>query len=91
MELAQMLIKYSGMSRVFLSNSGTEAIEAALKIIRKKEGPDKKIFSFTQSFHGRTYGALSLTAKEKYRKGFEPLFPNITQINFNYLDELQKM
>lgn len=88
-ELAELLIKYSGMSKVFFSNSGTEAVEAALKIIRKKEGPDKKIFSLTNSFHGRTYGAMSLTARSKYKKGFEPLVPNIYQINFNDVSDLE--
>jgi acetylornithine aminotransferase len=88
-ELAELLIKYSGMSKVFLSNSGTEATEAALKIIRKKEGPDKKIFSLTDSFHGRTYGAMSLTAREKYKKGFEPFVPNIYQIKFNDVKDLE--
>lgn len=89
-ELGELLLKYSGMSKVFLSNSGTEATEGALKIIRKKEGPDKKIFSLTQSFHGRTYGALSLTYREKYKKGFEPLLPNIYQIHFNDVKDLKK-
>jgi acetylornithine/N-succinyldiaminopimelate aminotransferase len=89
-ELAELLLKYSGMSKVFFSNSGTEAVEAALKIIRQKEGPDKKIFSFTNSFHGRTYGAMSLTAKEKYRKGFEPLVQNIYRLNFNDIGDLEK-
>jgi len=88
-ELAGLLIKYSGMSKVFLSNSGTESTEAALKIIRKKSGPDKKIFSLSNSFHGRTYGAMSLTAKDKYKKGFEPLVPNIFQINFNDVSDLE--
>ena len=82
-EFAELLIKYSGMSKVFLSNSGTEANEAALKIIRKKFGPGKKIFSLTKGFHGRTYGSLSLTDKEKYRKDFEPLMSNVQRINFN--------
>ena len=89
-ELAELLLKYSGMSKVFFSNSGTEATEGALKIIRKKEGPDKKIFSLTNSFHGRTYGAMSLTARDKYKKGFEPLIPNIYQINFNDVEDLEK-
>jgi acetylornithine aminotransferase len=89
-ELAGLLLKYSGMSKVFFSNSGTEATEAALKIIRKKAGPDKKIFSLTGSFHGRTYGAMSLTDKEKYKKGFEPLVPNIYKINFNDIGDLEK-
>ena len=88
-EFAELLLKNSKMSKVFLSNSGTEAIEGAIKLIRKKYGPDKKIYSLTNSFHGRTYGAMSLTARSKYRKGFEPLLPNIEQINFNDVNDLQ--
>ncbi|MCH7827509.1 MAG: aminotransferase class III-fold pyridoxal phosphate-dependent enzyme [Bacteroidetes bacterium] len=51
-------------------------------------GPDKKIFSLTNSFHGRTYGSLSLTARENHRKGFEPFLPNIEQINFDDVNDL---
>jgi acetylornithine/N-succinyldiaminopimelate aminotransferase len=89
-EFSGKLLKYSGMSKAFLSNSGTEAVEAAIKLIRKKHGPDKKIFSFTHSFHGRTYGALSLTANENYRTSFLPLLPNIYQIAFNNVEDLKK-
>ena len=88
-EFAELLLKYAGMSRVFLSNSGTEANEAALKIIRKKFGPGKKIFSLTKGFHGRTFGSLSLTDREKYRKDFEPLMPNVSRINFNDTGDLK--
>jgi acetylornithine/succinyldiaminopimelate/putrescine aminotransferase len=88
-EFAEKLLKYSGMSGIFLSNSGTEAIEATIKLIRKVKGPNKKIFSFTGSFHGRTYGALTLTPKEKYQHGFEPLLSNIFYIKFNDIEELQ--
>jgi acetylornithine aminotransferase len=83
--LARRLLSVSGQSKVFFSNSGTEAIEAALKIIRKKQGSEKTIYSFTGSFHGRTYGALSLTAQPKYQHGFEPLLPGIQNIPFNDL------
>ncbi|MEJ2616732.1 MAG: aminotransferase class III-fold pyridoxal phosphate-dependent enzyme, partial [Ignavibacteriaceae bacterium] len=62
--------------------------EAALKIVRKKFGPDKKIFSLTKGFHGRTFGSLSLTDKEKYRKDFEPLMPNVGRIIFNDINDL---
>ncbi len=88
-EFTELLLKHSKMSKVFLSNSGTESVEGAIKLIRKKYGPDKKIFSLTNSFHGRTYGAMSLTARAKYKKGFEPLLPNIEQINFNDTNDLQ--
>ena len=88
-ELAELLLKYSGMSRVFFTNSGTEAVEASLKIIRKAHGPDKQIISFTNSFHGRSYGSLSLGGKNKYKEAFLPMLPNIKQINFNYVQELK--
>ena len=89
-EFAELLLKYSGMEKIFLTNSGAEAVEAALKLLRKKYGPDRKIFSLTNSFHGRTYGALSLTAREKYRNSFKPLLSGIYQINFNNLDDLRQ-
>jgi acetylornithine aminotransferase len=87
-EFAEMLIKHSGMSKIFLTNSGTEAIEGALKIIRKKFGPEKKIFALTNSFHGRTYGALTLTERNKYKAGFEPMLPGISYINFNDIEDI---
>lgn len=87
---AEKLLKYSGMDKIFLTNSGTEAVEGAIKIVRKNLGPDKKIISFSNGFHGRTYGAMSLTAKEKYRKGFEPLLPNTQLLPYNNTEELFK-
>ena len=89
-ELAEKLIKYSGLSKVFFTNSGTEAIEASLKLIRKYYGPDKKIITFSNAFHGRTYGSLSLGGKEKYKKYFAPLLSNIIQLDFNNVDQLDK-
>jgi predicted acetylornithine/succinylornithine family transaminase len=90
LEFSEKLLKCSGMTKVFLSNSGTEAVEAAIKLIRKKLGPDKKIFSLSNAFHGRTYGALSLTANETYRIPFLPLLPNIYRISFNNIEDLKK-
>lgn len=87
-EFAEKLLKASKMAGVFLANSGTEAIEGTIKLIRAKVGPDKTIFSMDNSFHGRTYGALSITNREKYRKGFEPLLPNTSYIEFNDLNDL---
>ncbi len=89
-DFTEKLLYYSNMSKAFLTNSGTEAVEGVIKLIRKKYGPNKTIFSLSNSFHGRTYGAMSLTAREKYRKGFEPLLPNIKQINFNDVESLSK-
>ncbi|MBK9099830.1 MAG: aspartate aminotransferase family protein [bacterium] len=88
-ELAEKLVKYSGLSKVFFTNSGTEAVEASIKLVRKASGPDKKIISFSNAFHGRTYGSLSISGKEKYKKQFEPLMPNVIQLNFNDLEELR--
>lgn len=79
------------MSKAFLSNSGTEAVEAAIKLIRKKYGPDRKIFSLSNAFHGRTYGALTLTANEKYKTPFMPLLPQIYSIEFNNISDLKKI
>lgn len=89
-EFSEKLLKYSKMSKAFLSNSGTEAVEAAIKLIRKKYGPDRKIFSLSNAFHGRTYGALTLTANEKYKTPFMPLLPQIYSIEFNNISDLKK-
>ncbi|QQS37938.1 MAG: acetylornithine/succinylornithine family transaminase [Ignavibacteriales bacterium] len=89
-EFTELLLKHSRMSKAFLTNSGTESVEAAIKLVRKIKGPDKIIYSLSNGFHGRTYGAVSLTAKEKYRKGFEPLLPNTAIITFNDVNELKQ-
>jgi acetylornithine/N-succinyldiaminopimelate aminotransferase len=87
---AGKLLKYSRMDKLFLTNSGTEAAEAALKLIRKKYGPEKTILSISGGFHGRTYGALSITARPKYKNGFEPLLRNIDTIELNDIEDLRK-
>lgn len=89
-EFTELLLKYSGMSKAFLTNSGAESVEGAIKLLRKYYGPDKTIFSLTGSFHGRTYGAVTLTGKEKYTKGFEPLLPGIDHIKFDDVEDLRK-
>jgi len=89
-QLAERLVKYSGLSKVFFTNSGTEAIEASLKLIRRYFGPEKSIITFSNAFHGRTYGSLSLSGKEKYKKYFSPLLPNIIQLEFNEVELLEK-
>jgi len=71
-ELAEKLKEITGMDKFFFCNSGTEAVEGALKFARKVTGK-KRFLAFTGSFHGRTMGALSVTWKEKFRKPFEPL------------------
>ncbi len=88
-ELAERLVKYSGLSKVFFTNSGTEAVEASLKLVRKYFGPDKKIVTFSNAFHGRTYGSLSLSGKEKYKKSFTPLLSNIVQLEYNNIEQLE--
>lgn len=72
--LAEELVNLTGMDRVFFCNSGTEAVEGALKLARKASGKTEFIAA-ENAFHGRTRGALSVTHKEKYRKPFEPLAP----------------
>jgi acetylornithine/N-succinyldiaminopimelate aminotransferase len=88
--LARSLVERSFADRVFFCNSGTEAVEGALKFARKyaRQGPPgaegkTQIVAFTNSFHGRTMGALSTTATEKYRGPFEPLVPGVSFVPFN--------
>jgi acetylornithine aminotransferase/acetylornithine/N-succinyldiaminopimelate aminotransferase len=80
--LAKRLAESSGMARVFFTNSGTEAIEAALKVARAyghaQCGENKSvILTLKNSFHGRTFGALSITTQEKYQAPFRPLVPDV--------------
>jgi acetylornithine aminotransferase len=90
--LADKILQLSGFKKVFFSNSGTESTEAAIKVVRKFFlGTNKKdLISFSGSFHGRTLGALSLTARKKYREQFVPLLPNIKHLAFNSVEELDK-
>ena len=76
-------------SYVVLQNSGTEAVEAALKIARKATRKSK-IVAFIGSFHGRTFGALSITWNPKYREPFKPLLPEVTFLPWNKVDYLEK-
>ena len=90
--LAERLVQASGMARVFFSNTGAESIEGALKLARawqRKQGRDNQteFVSLVNSFHGRTMGALSITAQEKYRAPFEPLIPGVRYINANNHEE----
>jgi acetylornithine/N-succinyldiaminopimelate aminotransferase len=77
--LAERIAKTSGLDRVFFCNSGAEATEGALKMIRshgRKISPDKfETIALNDSFHGRTFGALSITGQEQYRAPFEPMLP----------------
>ncbi len=87
-ELAELLIENSGFDKVFFCNSGTEAVEAALKLSRKYgklvHGRECiQIITMKQSFHGRTFGAITATGQEKYHKGLSPMLPGISYAPFN--------
>lgn len=92
-EAARKIKKISGMDRVFFTNSGTEAIEGAIKAARKyaylKDGTtDHEIIAMNHSFHGRTMGALSVTGNPHYREAFEPLIGNIKFAGLNDFDSV---
>ena len=91
--LAERLSKVSGLQRTFFCNSGTEAMEASIKMVRAHGNainPDKfEIIALENSFHGRTMGALSVTGQQKYRAPFEPLLPGVKFIPFNDLAALE--
>lgn len=94
-EAAEKLAKVSGMEKVFFTNSGTEAIEGALKIARKyyfkKTGsPEGEIIAMDHSFHGRSMGALAVTGQPKYQTAFGPMMPNIKFAEFNNLDSVKE-
>ena len=86
-QLAERLAKLSGLPRAFFCNSGTEAVEACLKFARRywhARGEGRAEFiAFENSFHGRTFGALSVTWNEHYRKPFEPLLPGVRFVPVN--------
>lgn len=90
LELAQRLLSLSGFDKLFFTNSGTEAIEGTIKLIRKwgKKHDKKVIYGMSNGFSGRTMGALSLMDKEKYRSGYEPFLPDFGTIEFNDPDDL---
>ena len=92
--LAERIAKVSGLDRVFFCNSGTEAIEGALKVIRahgRKINPEKfETVALHDSFHGRTFGALSITGQEKYRSDFEPMLPGARFVRRNDIGALQQ-
>ena len=94
MEAAEKLVKASGMSRVFFTNSGTEAIEGALKTARKyawlkDKREDHEIIAMKHSFHGRSMGALSVTGNEAYQAPFRPLVGGIRFADYNDLDSVR--
>jgi acetylornithine/LysW-gamma-L-lysine aminotransferase len=79
-----------GIERVFLCNSGTEAVEAALKFARSSTGRTK-IVAAMRGFHGRTFGALSATWRKEYREPFEPLVPGFEFAPYNRLERMEQM
>ncbi|MBU2704939.1 aminotransferase class III-fold pyridoxal phosphate-dependent enzyme [Zooshikella marina] len=78
------------MERVFFSNSGTEAVEAALKLAKAATGKTRFVYA-KNSYHGKTLGALSVTGREKHRKHFSPLLPGCESVPFGDIDALQKV
>lgn len=93
--LAERLAKASGLARTFFSNSGTESMEGALKMMRahgRKINPQKtEVVSLLNSFHGRTLGALSVTGQEKYREPFQPLLEGVRFVPANDLTALEQV
>ena len=97
--LAKKLAEWSGLNRVFFANSGTEAIDGALKLARLCARPVEgsapaaksktRILAMTNSFHGRTFGGLSVTATEKYRLPFAPTVPGVEFVTFNDVPDLE--
>ena len=96
--LEEKLATHSGLDRVFFGNTGTEAIEGAIKLVRayaRKHHPAEpferyEILAVENSFHGRTLGALSATWPEKYRKPFEPLLPGVRFVRLNDVAHLRE-
>lgn len=94
--LAEKLAKWSGLDRVFFTNSGTEAMDGAMKLARayahKRAGgvtPKTRFLALENSFHGRTFGALSITYPAKYREPFAPLVPGAEFVKFNDVADLE--
>lgn len=93
---AEKLLKVSGMDKVFFTNSGTEAVEGALKVAKrhafnKGMGQDYEIIAMKHSFHGRSLGSLSVTGNDHYQEPFEPLIPGIQFAEFNNLDSVKAL
>jgi acetylornithine aminotransferase/acetylornithine/N-succinyldiaminopimelate aminotransferase len=97
--LARKLAQWSSLDRVFFANSGAEAVEGALKLARLHgraagdapggPAPKHRILALENSFHGRTFGAVSVTATEKYRLPFAPLVPGVEFVRFNDVADLE--
>jgi acetylornithine/N-succinyldiaminopimelate aminotransferase len=95
-EVAELLIEATDFERVFFCNSGTESVEAAIKLARKYAsenfGPGKReILTFSRSFHGRTYGSLSATAQPALHEGFGPMLEGFVHAPFGELEAARKL
>ena len=97
-EAGEKLIKASGLSKAFFTNSGTEAIEGALKAARKysytkygKEAGRFEIIAMNHSFHGRSMGALAVTGNKHYQEAFGPMIPGIKFANYNDLESVKQL
>ena len=93
---AKALTKASGMDRVFFTNSGTESIEGAIKLVKKyaylKTGrTDSEIIAMHHSFHGRSMGALAVTGNKHYQEAFGPMIPGIKFANYNDLESVKQL
>lgn len=95
-DAAEKVVKASGMEKIFFTNSGTEAIEGAIKAARKyaylKDGrDDHEIIAMNHSFHGRSVGALSVTGNAHYQEAFKPLMGGVKFADFNDLDSVKAL
>ncbi|MBQ1802104.1 MAG: aspartate aminotransferase family protein [Lachnobacterium sp.] len=95
-EASEKLLEASQMDRVFLTNSGTEAIEGAIKAARKYAYKKQKkgcyeIIAMEHSFHGRSLGALSVTGNKNYREPFEPLIPGVKFAQYNNIESVKEL
>lgn len=88
-ELAKLLVEVSPHDLAFFCNSGAEAVEGSIKLARKYTGKGE-IIVMKNSFHGRTITALSATGQTKYQKGFEPLAPGFTHVQYGDVDAVEK-
>lgn len=94
--LQQALTSRTFADRVYFSNSGAEAVEAALKLVRRyqrvvRKSPRFEFISFNKSFHGRSYGAITATGQPKYHAGFEPMVPGFAYAEFNQLETVEAL
>lgn len=93
---SEKFVKASGMTKVFYTNSGAEAVEGALKLAKKYGKMTKgdncyEIIAMNKSFHGRTIGAVSVTGNEHYRESFEPLLPGVKFADYNNLESVKAL